>query len=543
MNPTPPSAEQIEKAAQAIEHLLAYGLEKELISELDIDYVRNQLLDTLKIEQPTTRPVAEPRPSLPAVLDVLLQHAVEAHLIEDTGAQRDLFDTRIMGFLTVRPSEVARRFEDLRQRVGIEEATSWFYTFCRDCNYIRSDRIAKNESWETDTRYGRLQITINLAKPEKDPRDIAALKDAQSIGYPKCLLCKENVGFAGRIDHPARQNLRVIPLKLEGEQWYFQYSPYVYYNEHCIVLSKEHRNMRIDEATFRRLLAFLEQFPHYFIGSNADLPIVGGSILNHDHFQGGRHRFPMDAAPAHFALQHDDFPAVEAAVLKWPLSTIRLSSTDPSQLVKAATHTLRCWRGYSDPKAQILARSTGPDGEEQHNTITPIARRRGQKLELDLVLRNNRTSDDHPLGIFHPHADLHHIKKENIGLIEVMGLAILPGRLKRELAAIADILAGKEESSSEVSEEDLAKHENWIEELRDLLKEGDHGSTAGSTGDSKTTGSAEEAQMARIWALIRRSVGDKFARVLEDAGVYKQNETGLAAFRRFCEKAGYEVVE
>ncbi len=521
-----PLAFDYTNAARNVELLIAYALDKGLISRDDVVERRNALLDLLQIPEPFDGPVDQECPVccddgvfLEGLLERLCDHAVAVGLIEeDTRARRDLFDTRIMGLLTPRESEVVASFERIRSDQGIQAATDWFYKLSGDTNYIRLARIRKDRKWTAATRYGELQLTINLSKPEKDPRDIAAARNRSQSAYPRCVLCVENVGYAGRIDHPARQNHRVIPVTLAGEQWYMQYSPYVYYNEHCIVLKHEHVPMKIERATFQRLLDFLDQFPHYFIGSNADLPIVGGSILSHDHFQGGRHRFPMDDAKVISHYEHSRFTGVSWAMLEWPLSTVRISSADKERLVAAADFILHSWIDYSDESVGIHAYSSD---EIRHNTVTPIARRLSNgDYELDVVLRNNRTSPEHPLGIFHPHADLHHIKKENIGLIEVMGLAILPGRLLQEVEQIASILTGRSNLSSALEDEShpLAKHMEWIGELTQR-----YGTSLG----------VDEAEK-----VLQQEIGVKFQRVLEDAGVFKQDAEGIAAFDRFLTSIG-----
>jgi len=512
--------------AKVVEILLAYALKEGLITEDDVIERRNALLDLLNIPEPFDGSIDRELLALlgdceflEELLDRLCDYAVAAGLIaEDTRTRRDLFDTKVMGLLTPRQSEVIAKFDRIRCDRGIEAATDWFYKLSGATNYIRLARIRRDRKWTVETRYGQLQLTINLSKPEKDPRDIAAARNKPASAYPRCALCIENVGYAGRIDHPARQNLRVVPVTLAGEQWYMQYSPYVYYNEHCIVLRREHVPMKIERATFERLIDFLDQFPHYFIGSNADLPIVGGSILSHDHFQGGRHKFPMDDAKVHSIYRHGEFPDTTWSVLQWPLSTVRISSADRRQLVAAADFIFRSWVEYSDESVGVVA--FGPDGT-RHNTVTPIARRSSHgNYELDVVLRNNRTSPEHPLGIFHPHADLHHIKKENIGLIEVMGLAILPGRLLSEVEQIADILAGRldAESVPDDPSHPLAKHKDWIAEL------------IGRYGTSLDRRMAME--------VLQQEIGVKFQRVLEDSGVFKQDSAGLAAFERFLSSIG-----
>jgi len=506
-----------------IDRLLRFALRRRLIEPLDADAARNALLDLFRLSEPASDSALSAAPEdgadLPdspvPLLEPLLDAAIRLGLIaDDTLTNRDLFDARIMGLLLTRPSETARRFRELAERQSVTAATDWFYQWNIDANYIRMDRIRKNGYWRHPTVDGELEITVNLSKPEKDPREIALLKTLPPARYPKCLLCKENVGYAGRPDHPARQNLRIIPVTLQEEAWYFQYSPYVYYNEHSIVFRGEHAPMAIAPATFSRLADFVEQFPHYFIGSNADLPIVGGSILSHDHFQGGRHVFPMEkaAVPSWFAVVGE--PAVRAGIVQWPMSVLRLRSADREALLRVCAAVLSGWRGYSDETADVIAYSK--DGTP-HNTITPIARMRDNgEYEFDLVLRNNRTSKQFPDGIFHPHPELHHIKKENIGLIEVMGLAVLPGRLQRELAAIAAILCGDEpyDPASVAAEgHPLGKHADWLEQLAT-----EHG-----------TGRSPDEAMA----LVRAAVGDKFHAVLRDAGVFKADARGREAFERF----------
>ena len=437
------------------------------------------------------------------ILKDLLDFAVESGIIEDGVTSRDLFDTELMGRLTPRPSQVRRKFAELYQE-SPEAATDWYYQLSQNSDYIRRYRIARDMKWVTPTPYGDLDITINLSKPEKDPRAIAAAKSAPQSGYPKCQLCQENEGYAGRMNHPARQNHRIIPITIDGLDWFFQYSPYVYYNEHCIVFNGQHVPMKIDRSTFRKQLDFIQQFPHYFVGSNADLPIVGGSILSHDHFQGGRYTFAMEKAPVERAVSFPGFEDVEAGIVKWPMSVIRLRCADDNRLIDLADKILLAWRGYTDKKAFIFAQTHG----EPHNTITPIARMRDGQYELDLVLRNNITTEEYPLGVYHPHQELHHIKKENIGLIEVMGLAVLPARLKNELAALADALVeGRDLRSDEV----LEKHADWADELK--------------TRYTFTQDNAME--------ILQQEVGKVFATVLEHAGVYKCTEEGRAAFLRF----------
>ena len=433
----------------------------------------------------------------------LLDWAVENGRIEDDTTSRDLFDTELMGRLTPRPSQVIREFE-ARYAQSPETATDWYYKFSQDTDYILRYRIAKDVKWVAPTPYGDLDITINLSKPEKDPRAIAAAKTAPQGGYPKCQLCRENEGYAGRMNHPARQNHRIIPITIDGKDWFFQYSPYVYYNEHCIVFNGQHVPMKIDRSAFRKLLDFVKQFPHYFVGSNADLPIVGGSILSHDHFQGGRYTFAMEKAPVEKPVSFPGFEDVECGIVKWPMSVIRLRSADDDRLVDLAEKILQNWRGYTDEAAFVFAETDG----EPHNTITPIARMRDGKFELDLVLRNNLTTEEYPLGVYHPHQELHHIKKENIGLIEVMGLAVQPSRLKGELADLADAFV---EGRDIRADEALEKHNHWAEELK-----------------TRYTFTKENAM-----DILQKEVGVVFATVLEHAGVYKCTDEGRTAFLRF----------
>ena len=484
-----------------LDALVRYGIGCGLIEQADACYVKNRLLEILRLDEAPAE--EEIHAALPELLAALTDDAVQRGLTGGSVTERDLFDTKLMGALTPYPHEVRAEFAR-RYAASPEAATDWFYRFSQDTNYIRRDRIAKDLKWKYASPYGALDVTINLSKPEKDPRDIAAAKAAPQSGYPRCLLCAENEGYAGRGNHPARQNHRILPLTLDGSQWYLQYSPYVYYNEHCIALNAEHRPMHIDGVTFRRLLDFVKIFPHYFIGSNADLPIVGGSILSHDHFQGGRYRFAMEEAPVEREVRFADFPAVRAGVVRWPMSVIRLTSADRAQLLALAERILARWRGYSDPEAGVFAETDGVP----HNTITPIARRRGADYELDLVLRCNITTPELPLGVFHPHPELHHIKKENIGLIEVMGLAVLPARLKKELEGVRTaILTGADLRQDET----LGKHADWVDELRQR-----YDFTPENTED-----------------ILRQEVGAVFTRVLEDAGVFKRNDAGQQAFGRF----------
>ena len=502
----------------AVANLVQYALSTNLIEKEDAVWAANRLLKMLETDELSEEaeqavlswdPADESIiPRLPQILEVLCDEALAKGLIEeDSVTRRDLFDTELMGVLTERPSGVTKKFYSILENEGARAATDWYYRFSCDTNYIRRDRIAKDVRWLAPTPYGDMDITINLSKPEKDPRAIAAAKFAKQSAYPKCQLCYENVGYAGRLNHPARANHRVIPITIDGQPWCLQYSPYVYYNEHCIVFNSLHIPMIIDKSAFRKLLDFVSQFPHYFVGSNADLPIVGGSILAHEHFQGGHYEFAMAKAPVERTLVFSGFEDVEAGIVKWPMSVIRLNGNDPSRIVDLADKILSRWRAYSDEEAFIFAETDG----EKHNTITPIARRRGEKYELDLVLRNNITTPEHPLGVYHPHAALHHIKKENIGLIEVMGCAILPARLRDEMADLkATVLEGRDYRSDEV----LEKHADWMDDIR-------------SRYDDLNEGNIDE--------VIRHEIGAVFSKVLEDAGVYKRDEHGQEAFLRFVE--------
>ncbi|QHW30829.1 UDP-glucose--hexose-1-phosphate uridylyltransferase [Paenibacillus rhizovicinus] len=506
-----------------IERLVQFAAQRGMIEPpLDSIYARNALIDLFGLTEAYAGEVPEERLESPvSLLEPLLDYGASIGLIPDnTLTFRDLLDARIMGLLMPRPSEAAARFRRTAERESIIKATDEFYRLSIDSNYIRMDRIAKNQYWEQPTEYGSLEITVNLSKPEKDPKEIALLKTMAPSNYPKCLLCADNVGYAGRADHPARQNLRVVPLELQGDTWYFQYSPYVYYNEHSIVFHGKHVPMRITRDTFARLLDFVDAFPHYFIGSNADLPIVGGSILNHDHFQAGRHVFPMETAAAERSFVHPSGNGLTYSIVAWPMSVVRVNGNDKAEVLKAAGDILDAWRAYSDPAAEIFAFTDKNDERVPHNTITPIARLRDNgQYELDLVLRNNRASEAHPDGIFHPHQHLHHIKKENIGLIEVMGLAVLPGRLKDELEAIARLLTGETAADADaIRNGPLGKHAEWIEAMI-----AEHG----------TRLSAERAQ-----ALLQDEVGRKFLAVLGDAGVYKRTAEGQEAFARFLLSLG-----
>ena len=488
---------------KTIKRLVNYGLVHHLLKEEDVIYVTNQLLDVLHLhdyeeEEIEAEQLSSPQP----ILDLMLEYAIKEGIIEDTTVSKELFDTRIMNCLMPRPSEVIATFQK-HYANSPEEATNYYYDLSRASNYMRTDRIAKDLHWVTDTKYGPIDITINLSKPEKDPKDIARAKLLPPSKYPKCLLCKENEGYAGTLSHPARNNHRIIPLELNNTRYFLQYSPYSYYNEHCIVFNTEHIPMIINENTFRCLLDFVRQFPHYFIGSNADLPIVGGSILTHDHFQGGNYTFAMERAAMKEEIFSDRYPQVSYGRVIWPLSVLRLRSNTIEPLIACASDVLTKWRHYDDESVDVLSHTQ----DTPHNTITPIARYKNGHYELDLTLRNNRTTEEFPMGIFHPHEPLHHIKKENIGLIEVMGLAVLPSRLKKELAQIEECLAQGIELS-----EDLAIHKDWYTHLKTICK---------------------DTPKEELHAIIQDEVGHIFEQVLEDAGVFKQDDKGQAAFLRF----------
>ena len=491
------------KIETCIDSLVSYAMNTGLCEPADHQVATNRLLDLLRLDDytPSQELLSE---DLEEILAGILDYACEKGLCEDNITARDIFDTRIMGALTPMPREVIRTFRE-KYALSPREATDWYYRFSCDTDYIRRYRIARDLRWKYRSDYGELDITVNLSKPEKDPKAIAAAKNAPQAGYPKCQLCRENEGYAGRMNHPARANHRIIPITIGGSDWYLQYSPYVYYNEHCIVFNGEHVPMKIDRAAFEKLLDFVGQFPHYFVGSNADLPIVGGSILSHDHFQGGNYEFAMAKAPVERSFTVKGFEDVRAGVVKWPMSVIRLSAADTDRIIALADVILNKWRDYSDEAAFIFAQTDG----EPHNTITPIARKRGENYELDLVLRNNITTEEHPLGVYHPHAKLHHIKKENIGLIEVMGLAVLPARLKGEMEQLkAAMLAGKDLRSDEV----LEKHADWVDEFSVKYDKIDN---------------------SNIDAIVEKEIGLVFMQVLEDAGVYKRTPEGQEAFDRF----------
>lgn len=491
---------------ESISRLVQYGIETGLLPECEKIYATNLLLDLFhedSYEEPEEK--AE-NIDLESVLKELLDEAVNRGLIEDSIGYRDLFDTKMMNCLVPRPAQVQKEFWDAYEK-SPEAATEYFYKLSQDSDYIRRYRVKKDKKWTVESPYGTIDITINLSKPEKDPKAIAAAKNAKNNAYPKCQLCMENEGYAGRLDHPARENHRIIPITINESKWGFQYSPYVYYNEHCIVFNGEHTPMKIDRAAFTKLFDFVKQFPHYFLGSNADLPIVGGSILSHDHFQGGHYTFAMAKAPIEKKVTIPGYEDVEAGIVKWPLSVLRIRHQDEKRLIDLADHVLKAWRGYTDEAAFIFAETNG----EPHNTITPIARMKDGMYELDLTLRNNITTEEHPLGVYHPHAQYHHIKKENIGLIEVMGLAVLPARLKDEIELLKKyILEGKDIRSNEKIE----KHADWVEKF---LPE------------------YEEINADNIEEILQQEIGKVFVHVLEDAGVYKCTEEGREAFMRFIE--------
>ena len=486
-----------------IKELTEYGKRTGLLPECEQTYAVNLLLDCFQEDSYEDPGEVEERP-LEDILKDLLDEAEKRELITDSVAYRDLFDTKLMNCLTPRPAQVQETFRR-RYDENPEEATDWFYQFSQNTDYIRRYRIRKDQKWKIDSPYGELDITINLSKPEKDPKAIAAARKSASVTYPKCQLCFENEGYAGRGDHPARETHRIIPITINDSKWGFQYSPYVYYNEHCIVFNSQHTPMKIERATFVKLFDFVKQFPHYMLGSNADLPIVGGSILTHDHFQGGRYTFAMEKAPVEKTVTIPGFEDVQTGIVKWPLSVIRLSAPDTGRMIELADHILKTWRGYTDEDAFIFAETDG----EPHNTITPIARKRGDFYELDLVLRNNITTKEHPLGVYHPHTELHHIKKENIGLIEVMGLAVLPARLKEEMELLKEyILENKEITTNEKIE----KHASWVAEFLP---------------------SYPQLNAENIDRILEEEVGKVFVKVLEDAGVYKCTEKGRRDFLRF----------
>ncbi len=493
---------------KAIRDLALYGVRKELIADADVPFVINHLLEEMKLDT-YTEPEGAVEEDLEKILAVLLDYACEKEIIPDSIVYRDLLDTKLMGILTPFPREVIRTFQDLWKE-DPQKATDWYYDFSQNTDYIRRYRIKKDVRWKTKTAYGEMDITINLSKPEKDPKAIAAAKNAPQSGYPKCMLCRENEGYAGRVNHPARQNHRIIPVEIAGNHWFFQYSPYVYYNEHCIVFNGQHIPMKINRNAFEKMFDFIDFLPHYFVGSNADLPIVGGSILSHDHFQGGRYTFAMERAEIEQYYTWKEFPDVEMGIVKWPMSVIRMRHKKKEVLVEAADRILTSWRAYTDEEAFIFAETDS----EPHNTITPIARKHDGLYELDLVLRNNITTEEHPLGVYHPHCHLHHIKKENIGLIEVMGLAVLPARLKEEMEMLKNaILQGDDLYKNEKT----APHAHWAEKF--LAK-------------------YDAVNAENLDDIIHEEIGQVFAEVLEDAGVYKRTETGKMYFDRFMQHCG-----
>lgn len=490
--------------SSCVEWLIKYGLENDFFEKEDERYIRNQLMAILKCETlENDLNEVDSKKGLHDILDFLLNYCDSNGMIPN--GDRDLVDSKIMGAMLARPSDIQKNFH-MYFSESPEKATSYFYNLCLKSNYIRKDRTDKNKIWYYDSKYGRIQMTINVSKPEKDPKQIEAEKKAPKKAYPKCLLCIENEGYHGRVNHPARQNLRLIPLLLNGEAWFFQYSPYLYYNEHAIVIRDEHVPMKISSLTFQRMLSFVDLFPHYFIGSNADLPIVGGSILSHDHYQAGHHTFPMALAECVKKFSHAQFPAVKAYWINWPMSVIRLKSSNHDSLVKAAEAILKTWQEYDDKSVEIHAFT----GETPHNTVTPIARKNNNFTELDIVLRNNRTTKDYPHGLFHPHEEVHAIKRENIGLIEVMGLAILPPRLLKETELIEALLNGEKLSEEEWLT--IEKHEPMIE----LIKN--------SKGE----------------LTLDQAIGELFEKALIDAGVYKDTDEGRKAFMKFMKTCGYE---
>lgn len=493
---------------EAIEALVQYGIKKELINEEDRIYVINSILSVMGLDSFKTQKTNSEF-NIEDILKTLLDDSVDRGFLNDNIEERDLLDSKLMGTMTPFPREVINKFW-IKYMQSPKAATDWFYDFSQNTDYIRRYRIIKDIKWQTDTEYGKLDITINMAKPEKDPRAIADAKNAPQSGYPKCQLCAENEGYAGRIGHPARRNHRVIPINLAEQQWYFQYSPYVYYNEHCIALNSEHVPMKINRSTFEKMFDFIKILPHYFIGSNADLPIVGGSILSHDHFQGGNFTFAMERAEIETKLVFDGFGDIDAGIVKWPMSVIRLNGSDPNKLIELSVKILDNWRSYTDESVLIYSKTDF----DEHNTITPIARMRKANYEIDLVLRNNITTENRPLGYFHPNPSLHHIKKENVGLIEVMGLAVLPSRLKKELIALeTSIIMGNDLYADDVT----AKHAEWAYGFLKKYKDVD---------------------ISNIDSIVKNEVGLVFLDVLKDAGVYKRNDEGKRAFIRFIEECG-----
>ena len=489
-----------------IKKLVQYGINTGLLPECERTYAANLLLEAFHEDDYEDTDIAGEDICLESVLKNLLDEACERGIVEDSVVYRDLFDTKLMNCLMPRPSQVQEEFAK-RYEKSPEAATEYFYKLSQDSDYIRRYRVEKDKKWKVDTPYGEIDITINLSKPEKDPKAIAAARNAKASSYPKCLLCMENEGYAGRVNHPARENHRIIPITINDSKWGFQYSPYVYYNEHCIVFNGQHIPMKIDKAAFIKLFDFVKLFPHYFLGSNADLPIVGGSILSHDHFQGGHYTFAMAKAPIEKPVAIAGYEDVEAGIVKWPLSVLRIRHQDEKRLIELADHVLKAWRGYTDKDAFIFAETDG----EPHNTITPIARKTGDVFELDLTLRNNITTKEHPLGVYHPHAQYHNIKKENIGLIEVMGLAVLPARLKEEMEILAEyLMEGKDIRSNEKIEKHAERAEGFLARYEEI------------TADN-------------VNEILHKEIGRTFVGVLEDAGVYKCTKEGRAAFMKFIE--------
>ena len=489
-----------------LQELINYGIKNNLIEKEDEIVVRNQLIDTIGLESwENPEKISETR-SIQKILDDIIEYSCKNGIIPETNASKDLFDTKIMGIFTPLPSSVRKKFYSEYEN-GPKNATEWYYKFSKDVNYVRSERIEKDIKWKYNCEYGELDITINMSKPEKDPRDIANAKKSKAVNYPKCQLCLENEGYAGRSNHPARQNLRPVPVEVLGKEWYLQYSPYGYYNEHCILFNKEHTPMVIDKDVFGKLFDFVEKFPHYFIGSNADLPIVGGSILTHEHFQGGNYTFAMAKAPVEYEFKLDNYPDVKSGIVKWPMSVIRLSSENRKSLEKASAEILEKWRKYTDADVSIYAETDG----EPHNTITPIARKKGDIFEIDLVLRNNLTTEERPFGLYHPNESLHHIKKENIGLIEVMGLAVLPSRLSNELEELRKAML---ECKNIYQIDSLKHHAEWADEVK---------------------AKHPEFNEANSKEIIETETGLVFKKVLEDSGVFKRNEEGKKAFIKFTE--------
>lgn len=490
--------------SENIKKLVEYGISTGLVPECEKVYTTNLLLEVFGEDTYEDVEVDDSSIELEAVLKNLLDEAVARGIIEDSIVYRDLFDTKLMNCLMPRPAQVQKEFWD-RYETSPEEATDYFYKLSQDSDYIRRYRVKKDMKWKVDSPYGEIDITVNLSKPEKDPKAIAAAKNAKASSYPKCLLCMENEGYAGRVNHPARENHRIIPVTINDSKWGFQYSPYVYYNEHCIVFNGQHVPMKIEKAAFVKLFDFVKMFPHYFLGSNADLPIVGGSILSHDHFQGGHYTFAMEKAPIEKEVVIPGYEDVQAGIVKWPLSVLRLKGKNVERIIELADHVLRNWRGYTDEDAFIFAETDG----EPHNTITPIARMSGDLYELDLTLRNNITTAEHPLGVYHPHAQYHNIKKENIGLIEVMGLAVLPSRLKEEMELLGEYLT---EGKDIRNNEKIEKHADWVESFLPNY---------------------DVITKENVTDILKKEIGNTFVHVLEDAGVYKCTPEGRDAFMRF----------